>query len=107
MEAGFRDATWWLGFAPARIKQTRAWSRLFALCAIALLVVASVGTRLLLQGGKQAGRLLRWVASRRRGRCELSLVSATVSLLQQDPGLYAHLTPRTKLKLEGTLANVS
>jgi threonine/homoserine/homoserine lactone efflux protein len=107
MEAGFRDATWWLGFAPARIKQTRAWSRLFALCAIALLVVASVGTRLLLQGGKQAGRWLRRVASRRRGRCELSLVSATVSLLQQDPGLYAHLTPRTTLKLEGTLANVS
>jgi hypothetical protein len=106
-EAGCRDATWWLGFAQARSRQITAWSRMFALVAIALLVVASVGTRLLLQGGKQAGRLWRRVASRRRGRCELSLVRATVSLLQQDPGLYAHLTPRTKLKLEGTLANVS
>jgi hypothetical protein len=106
-EAGFRDAKWWLGFAQARIRQITAWSRLFALVAIALLVVASLATRLLLRGGKQARILLRRVASRRRGRCELSLVSATVSLLQQDPGLYAHLTPRAKLKLEGTLANVS
>jgi hypothetical protein len=106
-EAGFRDAKWWLGFAQARIRQITAWSRLFALVAIALLVVVSLATRLLLRGGKQARTLLRRVASRRRGRCELSLVSATVSLLQQDPGLYAHLTPRAKLKLEGTLANVS
>ena len=36
-EAGFRDAKWWLGFAQARIKQITAWSRLFALVAIALL----------------------------------------------------------------------
>jgi hypothetical protein len=35
-EAGFRDAKWWLGFAQARIKQTRAWSRLLALFVIAL-----------------------------------------------------------------------
>jgi hypothetical protein len=106
-EAGFRDAKWWLGFAQARIRQITAWSRLFALCAIALLVVASRGTRLLWQGGKQAVALGRRVASRRHGRWELSLVSATVSLLQQDPGLYDHLTPRIKLKLEGSLANVS
>jgi hypothetical protein len=85
--AGFRDAKWWLGFAQARIRQITAWSRLFALVAIALLVVASLATRLLLRGGKQARILLRRVAARRRGRCELSLVSATVSLLQQDPGL--------------------
>ena len=106
-EAGFRDAKWWLGFAQARIRQITAWSRLFALVAIALLVVASVGTRLLLQGATQAAGLLRRVASRRHGRCELSLVSATVSLLQQDSGLYVHLTPHIKLKLEGSLANVS
>jgi hypothetical protein len=106
-EAGFRDAKWWLGCAQARIQQITAWSRLCALVAIALLVVVSLATRVLLQGGKQARTLLRRVASRRRGRCELSLVRATVSLLQQDPGLYVHLTPRAKLKLEGTLANVS
>ncbi len=32
--------------------------------------------------------LLRRVASRRRGRCALSLVSAMLSLLHQDSGLY-------------------
>ena len=106
-EAGFRDAKWWLGFAQARIKQITAWSRMFALFAIALLVVVSLATRLLLRQGKQASTLLRRVASRRHGRCELSLVSAMVSLLQQDPGLYDHLVPRLKLKLEGSLANMS
>ena len=106
-EAGFRDAKWWLGFAQARIKQITAWSRLFALFAIALLVVASLATRLLLRGDQQASALLRRVASRRRGRCELSLVSAMISLLHQEPGLYAHLAPRIKLKLDGALANVS
>jgi hypothetical protein len=106
-EAGFRDAKWWLGFAQARIKQITAWSRLFALFAIALLVVMSLGTRLLWGPGTRASALLRRVASRRHGRCELSLVSAMVGLLQQDPGLYDHLVPRLKFKLEGSLANVS
>jgi hypothetical protein len=106
-EAGFRDAKWWLGFAQARIKQITAWSRLFALFALALLVVASLATRLLLRGDQHARALLRRVASRRRGRCELSLISAMISLLHQEPRLYDHLTPRIKLKLEGDLANVS
>ena len=107
MEAGFRDAKWWLGFAQARIKQIRAWSRLFALVAIALLVVVSLASRLLLRHGARAAALLRRVASRRRGRCELSLVSAMISLLHQEPGLYAHLVPRMKLKLDGDLEKVS
>jgi len=106
-EAGFRDAKWWLGFAQARIKQITAWSRLFALVAIALLVVVSLASRLLLRPGAQASALLRRVVSRRRGRCELSLVSAMISLLQQEPGLYAHLVPRMKLKLDRDLAKVS
>jgi hypothetical protein len=106
-EAGFRDAKWWLGFAQARIKQISAWSRLFALVAIALLVVVTLASRLLVRPGAQASALLRRVVSRRRGRCELSLVSAMISLLHQDPGLYDHLVPRLKLKLEGGLANVS
>ena len=106
-EAGFRDAKWWLGFAQARIKQITAWSRLFALVAIALLVVVSLASRLLLRPGAQASALLRRVASRRRGRCELSLVSAMISLLHQDPRLYDHLAPRLKLKLDRDLANVS
>jgi hypothetical protein len=106
-EAGFRDAKWWLGFAQARIKHITAWSRLFALVAIALLVVVTLASRLLLRRGEQAAVLLRRVTSRRRGRCELSLVSAMISLLQQDSGLYDYLAPRLKLQLKGDLANVS
>jgi hypothetical protein len=106
-EAGCRDATWWLGFAQARVKQITVWSRLFALFAMALRVGASLATRLLLRGDQQASALLRRVASRRRGRCALSLISAMIRLLHQEPRLYDHLTPRIKLKLEGDLANVS
>ena len=106
-EAGFRDAKWWWGFAQARIKQITAWSRLFALVAIALLIVVTLASRLLLRPGAQASALLRRVASRRRGRCALSLVSAMGTLLHQEPGLYDHLVPRLKLKLDGNLANVS
>jgi hypothetical protein len=106
-EAGFRDAKWWLGFAQARIKAITAWSRLFALVAIALLVVVSLASRLLLRPSAQVDVLLRRVASRRRGRCELSLASAMITLLHQDPGLYAHLVPRLKLRLEGDLAKLS
>jgi hypothetical protein len=105
--AGFRDAKWWLGFAQARIKQSTAWSRLCALFALALLVVATLATRLLLRGDQHASALRRRVASRRRGRCELSLISAMISLLHQEPGLYDHLAPRIKLKLDRDLANVS
>jgi hypothetical protein len=106
-EAGFRDVKWWLGFAQARIKRISAWSRLFALVAIALLVVVSLASRLLLRPGAQASALLRRVVSRRHGRCELSLVSAMLSLLRQEPGLYTHLVPRMKLKLNKDLAKVS
>ena len=85
----------------------KAWSRLFALVAIALLVVVTLASRLLLRQGPQASALLRRVASRRRGRCELSLVSAMITLLHQEPGLYDYLVPRFKLKFEGDLANMS
>ena len=106
-EASCRDAKWCLGFAQARITQITAWSQLFALVAIALLVVGTLVRRLLLRPGAQASALLRRVASRRRGRCELSLVSAMITLLHQEPGLYDHLVLRLKLKLHGDLANVS
>ena len=96
-----------MGFAQARIKQSTAWSRLFALVAIALLVVVRLASRLLVRPGAHASALLRRVTSRRRGRCELSLVSAMISLLHQEPELYAYLVPRMKLKLDGDLAKVS
>jgi hypothetical protein len=106
-EQGFRDAKWELGFAQARIRDLHAWSRLFALFALALLVVVSLGIVLLVRGGAAAMALLRRVASRRRGRWDLSMVSAMVSLLQNDKSLFAHLSPRIKLDLEARLVNVS
>jgi len=106
-EQGFRDAKWELGFAQARVKQSQAWSRLFALFALALLVVVSLGVKLLVRGGPGAVALLRRVASRRRGRWDLSVVSAMVRLLQADKSLFGHLSPRIRLDLEASLANVS
>jgi hypothetical protein len=43
-EEGFRDAKWYLGFAESRVKEIEAWSRLFALFAVALLVLTTLGT---------------------------------------------------------------
>src|SRR5206468_2206118 len=70
-EQGFRDAKRRLGFAEARVQQISAWSRYFALFAIALLALATLGAKLLVVGGAGAQALLRRVCSRRRGRCEL------------------------------------
>ena len=99
-EEGFRDVKWYLGFAESRVKEIKAWSRLFA---IALLVLTTLGMALLIRGGLEAKRLLRRVASRRRGRCELSLVAATIALVQKDRSLFAALSPHTKLNLEASL----
>lgn len=106
-EEGFRDAKWWLGFKEAHVHSIQAWSRLFALFVMALLVTISLGSKLLLGGGTQARALLRRVTSRRQERCELSVVSAMLSLLREDKGLFAALSARIKLRLEATLANVS
>ena len=106
-EEGFRDAKWWLGFARARITQIQAWSRMFALFALSLLVLNTLGSELLLVKGQRASALLRRVVSRRRGRCELGLVSAMISLLQRDSTLYEALGAHVKLRLDETLANMS
>ena len=47
-----------------------------------------VGQRAALSKGQRARDLLRRVVSRRRGPCELGLVSAMISLLQRDETLY-------------------
>src|SRR5215468_3002142 len=106
-EEGFRDAKWYLGFAEARVKEIEAWSRLFALFATALLVLTTIGMALLIRGDLEAKQLLRRVTSRRKGRCELSLVAAIIALMQQDRSLFAALSPQTKLNLEATLSNMS
>src|SRR5262249_54905358 len=106
-EEGFRDAKWYLGFKQARVKDIRAWSRLFALFVLALLILTTLGTFCLLRGDQRTKELLRRVASRRRDRCELSLVSAMLSLLQQDRSLLACLLSFTKFKPDTTMNNVS
>jgi hypothetical protein len=106
-EQGFRDTKGALGFAQARIKDIHAWSRLFALFALALLVVVSLAVTLLVSGGLHAVVLLRRVASRRRGRWDLSLVSAMVRLLQENKSLFAHLSPHIKFNLDARLVYVS
>lgn len=107
-EEGFRDSKWYLGFKQARIACIRAWARLFALFACALLVLTTLGTFLFLQGPRHLARQhLRRIASRRKGRCELSLITATLSLLQQDWSWLRCLLPCTKFNLEKTLHHVS
>src|SRR5262249_27790999 len=64
-EEGFRDAKWDLGFAEARVAEIDAWSRLFALFAIALLVLITLGMALLIRGGPGAKQLLRRVSNSR------------------------------------------
>jgi hypothetical protein len=45
--------------------------------------------------------------SRRRRRCGLGVVSAMLSLLQQDDGLLAGMVPITKFKMRMTLDEAS
>jgi Transposase DDE domain len=102
-EEAFRDVKWDLGFAEARVKKIDAWSRLFALFAIALMVLTTLGMRLLIRAGQRAQKLLRRVASRRRNRRELSLIAAVIALIQRDKTLFAALSAQTKLKLDYVL----
>lgn len=106
-EEGFRDVKWTLGFAKARIKEIKAWTRMFGLHALAMLVLASVESETLLKNEKQGAEKMREVASRRKGGWNISLLSATIKLLKQDKSLYNCLHPFIKLKLCNTLQNVS
>lgn len=106
-DEGFRDAKWWLGFADARIADIRAWSRMFAVCAIAMLALACLSVKVLLTDPQQARRVLRRVTSRRRGRCELSWFSAILLLLSQNLKLLDALSPHVRLDLNAHLPYVS
>ena len=75
--------------------------------ALALLVVVSLAVKLLLSEGPKAVALLRQVASRRRGRWDLSLVSAMVRLLQDNKSLFAHLSSSINFNLDARLVYVS
>ena len=105
-EEGFRDAKWWLGFTKARIAHIKA-------CRACLPVRDGVtchdqsGEQALTDPRPKGKGFTPSGGVRRRRRCELGLVSAMVSLLQQDKTLYGELCPDVKLKLEATLGNVS
>ena len=107
IEEGFRDIKWSLGFAKAHIKEIRAWTRMFGLHALAMLVLASVESEILLKNEKQGAEKMREVASRRKGGWSISLLNATIKLLKRDKSLYNCLNPFIKLKLCHTLQNMS
>jgi hypothetical protein len=106
-EEGFRDAKSTLGFAQARIRDIHAWSRMFALCVIAMGILVRLGSVLLTAGKPHAHALLRRVASRRRNRWDISLFNAMLLLLKQDKSLFAFLSAHTLLDLEARLVKVS
>ncbi len=101
-EEGFRDAKRLLGFADANIDDTKAWQRMFTLVAIALLVIVGVGCQLI-KNQELTNSWLRQVCSRRKTRCELSLVRAIAELLDKHMSLWELLCCRHKLNLEAHL----
>ena len=107
IEEGFRDIKWSLGFAKARIKEIGAWTRMFGLHAMAMLVLASVESEILLKNEEKGKEKMREVASRRKGGWNISLIRATIKLLKRDKSLYNCLNPFIKLNLCNTLQNVS
>lgn len=106
-EEGFRDVKWTLGFAKARIKEIKGWTRMFGLHALAMLVLASVESEILLKDEKQGKEKMREVANRRKGGWDISLLRATIRLLKRDKSLYNCLNPFVKLNLCNSLQNVS
>jgi uncharacterized protein (DUF1778 family) len=100
-EEGFRDSKRLLGFAQARVKCLKAWARMFALVAIALLMLTRMGCVLLERA--KCEQLLRRVRSRRSARSELSLVRSVVELLAQDESLWQLLDHQRRLNLEAGL----
>jgi hypothetical protein len=100
-EEGFRDSKRLLGFAGARIECLKAWARMFALVAIALLMLTRMGCALLERA--ECEQLLRRVRSRRSARTELSLVRSVVELLAQDRKLWQLLDHQCRLNLEAGL----
>jgi hypothetical protein len=105
-EEGFRDIKATLGSAKARIRTIHAWSRMFALFVLTTGLLVSLGIVLLTGRNPNAHAWLRRVASRRRGRWDVSLFNAMVVLLKQDKSLLASLSAHTTLDLDAHLVNV-
>lgn len=91
-EEGFRDAKRLLGFAEARIACLQAWTRMFLLVVLAMLVLYGVGSYWL---GKPSAfeQQMRKVRSRRRGRSECSLIRIVAELIVKDHSGWDGLDP--------------
>jgi hypothetical protein len=100
-EEGFRDGKRLLGFVQTRVACIEAWSRMFLLVAVALLMLTQIGCALLERADR--AELLRRVRSRRSARSELSLVRSIVELLAQDESLWQLLDHQGRLNLEAGL----
>jgi hypothetical protein len=101
-EQGFRDAKRMLGFAEARIECIKGWARMFALVAVAMIVLFGIGCYLL--GRREVLRKqLRKVMSRRSERSELSLMHAVIELFAKDQSCLDMLDHRVKLNLMAIL----
>jgi hypothetical protein len=100
-EEGFRDAKRLLGFAEARIRCLKAWTRMFTLVAIAIAVLTKLGC--VLASDARRNSWLRRVRSRRTARSELSMVRSVVELLMNDESLWQLLDHQSKLNLAAGL----
>ncbi len=100
-EEGFRDAKRLLGFADARIKSLKAWTRMFTLVAIAVAVLTKLGSVLVSHPSRDGW--LRQVRSRRTARSELSLVRSVIELITRDQSLWRLLDHERNLDLEAGL----
>jgi hypothetical protein len=101
-ESGFRDAKSVLGFSKATIADIDAWARMFAIVAIAMLVMVGIGLALV-RAPQTLARLFRRVRSRRQARREMSIVRAIADLLKDARLLWDWLAHRGKLNFEGAL----
>src|SRR5205085_11828396 len=79
-EEGFRDGKRLLGFAEARIACLQAWSRMFLLVVLAMLVLYGLGSYWL-RNPAAFEQQMRKVRSRRRARSECSLIRVMAELI--------------------------
>jgi hypothetical protein len=101
-EEGFRDAKRLLGFAEARIGCLQAWTRMFLLVVVAMLVLYGLGCYWL--SNKSAfEQQMRKVRSRRRARSECSLIRVVAELIVKDRSCWDVLDPTAKLNLMSVL----
>ena len=61
--------------AIAKIREIKAWTRMFGLHALAMLVLASVASEVLLKNEEKGQAKMREVASRRKGGWDISLIT--------------------------------